>query len=145
MAASANSSQQWNSRKRVKVGVVVALVGFTLIVALLVDESGGGSQIAESPNGKYSLEVMRHSSSWRTIPYTVNLRDFETGKLIRKYKIDPVDGKPTQQLPESSRTIAWDEFSRFADVVLDGEYVCRVYVPSQQATILMIAPIAPAK
>ena len=140
MVVRENNSQRWNVRNLIKIGVVVFLFCFTLIVAFWVDESGGGGHVVDSPDGKFSVGVQRHSSSLRTIPYTITLVDLGSGQLLRRLSLHPVQGKPSQELPNSSNTIAWDEQSRFADIVLEGAYFCRLYVPSQPAAILRRLP-----
>ena len=145
MVGSEKNSQRWNVRNLIKIAVVVFLFGFTLVLALLLDEAGGGGHVVDSPDGKFSVGVQRHSSSWRTIPYTVTLVDLGSGELLRRVSIHPVQGKPNQDLPNSSNTIAWDEQNRFADIVLEGEYVCRIYVPSQPVTIQRMLPGSSAR
>lgn len=134
-------SQKPHLQQRAKIAIVVLIVALTLLLALYVDETGGGGQAVASPDGMYSVRVVRHSSSWRTIPYKVSLVELETGKLLRRFDIHPVEGRPNHGLRDGTRVIAWDASSRFADIALDGEYFCRIYVPSQPAAVLKAIPV----
>jgi hypothetical protein len=45
----------------------------------------------------------------------------------------PVQKRPQQQLREGPRAIHWDESSQFADIILDGQHYCRIYVPNRSS------------
>jgi len=95
----------------------------------LTDGINGGGQTAESPDGKFMIVVWRNRESAPLEPYRVTLKDYPSGQNLREFSVHPVDGIPNQVLRGGPRVIRWDDFSQFADLVIDGETYCRFFVP----------------
>lgn len=117
---------------RMRLGFVLILISAAVLLfafLLLVENSAVGGQSAESPNGVYRIGIMRELDAEPGDPYRVTLSIADSGEAIQRITIEPVRGRPNQGLRETSQTIQWSADSTYADVVLDGQKMIRIFVP----------------
>ena len=115
------------SARRLAIGLVLFFFGATALAAFLPTFTSEG-QTSLSPDGKYCVEVTRINSPFAVNPYRVSLKETDTEKVIKRIDVIPLDGKPNQTLRESEPVVWWDDQGLFADIVLGGEFICRLAV-----------------
>ena len=112
--------------RRLAIGLfALFLVG--VVAAEFASRGVTGGQTSSSPDGNYRIDIFRRMDPSKTDPYRITLSQSANDKTLKRIDVIPVDGSPNQALRGGKRAIQWSEQSTFADIVLDGEHVCRIY------------------
>ncbi|SFI99508.1 hypothetical protein [Planctomicrobium piriforme] len=104
---------KWTIRPRFVIGLLALFwLGWYF---LAVDARGGRFQ--ESPDGKFIASVMRNLNGKG--PYDFDIRYLKTGQVFSRFSIQPVGGKPRQQVRGASEIFEWSEDSSQLKIKLD--------------------------
>lgn len=136
-------SSRLRSQLRLRSGFLLTLLilaGIGVVGGCRYFMSLGEGQVALSPDEKFNLWITRAWQPWPNDPYEVQLIAVDSGEVVCRLDIIPIDRRPSQPLREASRAIHWSPDSSFADIILDEELYARLYVPGQKGEI----PLLPA-
>ncbi|MGE0378082.1 MAG: hypothetical protein AB7Q45_21940, partial [Planctomycetaceae bacterium] len=84
---------------------------------------------AESPDGRYHLDVMAPMSPTRGGTYEIRLIVVSTSDKLRRITLTVPRTEETVSLREGGGVIHWDQTSRFADITIGGRDTLRVWAP----------------
>ncbi len=88
-----------------------------------------GGHIEDSPSGKFSLAIFGPINERNAGTYRITIRDSATGVTLRTYFIKLGSGEMTKSLRGLPVRMDWDAAEKYADIVVEGEFLIRVSVP----------------
>ena len=117
---------------RFSLGSRIFLICLLAIIALcwyVATFCGVGGQYAESPDGKYRIDVENKLDPKPGDWYQVELTDRSSGAVLRRLEFKLSSDETPQPLRGTPRVIHWSPKSDFADIDLAQKPCVRVYVP----------------
>lgn len=117
---------------RFSFGFRIFLICLLIVVALIwyaATFGGEGGQVADSPDGRYTISVFTRLAPKPGDWYKVELIDRSSGAVLRRLEFNLSSAETPQPLRGGPRVIRWGPNSDFADIEITPKPCMRVYVP----------------
>jgi hypothetical protein len=112
-----------------RIFLVCLLAAFALIW-YEATSGGAGGQYAESPDGRYRLDVSTRFDPKPGDWYTAELTDRSSDAILRRVQFKLSTEEKPRPLRGGPRVIQWSPNSDFADIIGPTQKPCiRIYVP----------------
>jgi hypothetical protein len=90
-----------------------------------------GGHIEDSPSGRYCLMIFAPMDETAGGTYDVTLKDKSTGHTLRSATITLGSNEKTRSLRGFPVSMKWDASESYSDIVIDGEVLIRISVPTK--------------
>jgi hypothetical protein len=113
-------------------GFLFGFISALVLVGALELLSGScfvGGQYADSPDGRYRINVYTALKPVSGDPYIVKLEDRSAGTILRRLEINVSSDEKAEPLRGGPRVIQWSPKSDYADIQIGQKPLVRVFVP----------------
>lgn len=110
-------------------GIVSAAVMWLVFWVLSITHVHGG-HIEDSPTGKYTLMILAPLKETVAGTYIVTLRSKATGNTLRSVTIKLNPNEKTRPVRGQAVSMKWDATEAYADIMVDGDFLTRISIPS---------------